>query len=489
MGSVLQHIKAVKLSAYEHTMGTKAIQLRDAEVSAEVAFIVQVLKASLATNWLANFLSLTTITTFTLVSLFAAHGGSGVTTAKVFTVISTISLISDPLLMLGQNFSSLVSACASFMRIQNFLLAAESHDPSNDPTTNLLDDEFDKKNDTQLTSYRQEAFVRLEGASFGVSSSSTTLLHELRCDMRDFGLWTVIGQVGSVSIVQLPVTDKKGKSVLLQSILGELDIMAGSASIQLGRVGFCSQDPWLRNSASIKDNITFVCPYEKEWYDTVLEALALNIDIKTLSSGDATLVSSLSGGQKQRYVRKPMAAVGTLSDCDRVALARAVYGKFDSYILDDVFSALDADTEAAVFSALFAEGGLLHRRPVILATNQVHRLPSADYITVLDKGRAIEQGTYSQLVRTDGIVASMIAKYAAGSGAKALRRRGAAETSNSTSTTEPEREQEVLGDQETEAATQGAVGWQTYKLYLKSMGRLNVIACKYPAPVMLRASD
>lgn len=163
----------------------------------------------------------------------------------------------------------------------------------------------------------------------------------------------------------------------------------------------------------------------------------------------------------------------------RVALARAVYGKFDSYILDDVFSALDADTEARVFSALFAENGLLSKRPVILATNQVHRLSSADYITALDKGRVIQQGTYSQLSRTDGIVASMIAKYAAGAEAKGLRQRdGTQATDMAAPAEEPKANQDSPADQETEVATQGAVGWQTYKLYLRSMGRLNVMACE-----------
>lgn len=201
MGSVLQHIKAIKLSAYERTISAKAVQLRDAEVSAQVTFIVQVLKAALATNWLSNFLSLTTITTFTLVSLFAAHGSGGVTTAKVFTVITTIGLISDPLLMLGQNFSSLVSACASFMRIQSFLLAAESEDPHDDAVADLLDDKLDVKDSTPLASYHRKAVVRLASASFGVSSSDTVLLHEIQSDMQDFGLWMIIGEVGSVSVI------------------------------------------------------------------------------------------------------------------------------------------------------------------------------------------------------------------------------------------------------------------------------------------------
>lgn len=52
------------------------------------------------------------------------------------------------------------------------------------------------------------------------------------------------------------------------------------------------------------------------------------------------------------------------------ALARAVYAKPHRLLLDDVFSALDANTEDAVFRALFdSSAGLLLQTTVIMATN------------------------------------------------------------------------------------------------------------------------
>jgi ABC-type bacteriocin/lantibiotic exporter with double-glycine peptidase domain len=91
----------------------------------------------------------------------------------------------------------------------------------------------------------------------------------------------------------------QGKSVLLQALLGELDLLQGSARCQLGTVGYCAQDPWLLNR-SIRANITFMYPFEPVWYRTVLEALNLDVDLAILTDGDTTLVGNLSGGQKQR---------------------------------------------------------------------------------------------------------------------------------------------------------------------------------------------
>lgn len=81
-----------------------------------------------------------------------------------------------------------------------------------------------------------------------------------------------------------------------------MDLLGGSASVHLGSVGYCSQDPWLRTNSSIKDNITFMHPYDLGWYTTVIKAVGLDVDMRTVAEGDECLVSNLSGGQKQRYV-------------------------------------------------------------------------------------------------------------------------------------------------------------------------------------------
>lgn len=51
------------------------------------------------------------------------------------------------------------------------------------------------------------------------------------------------------------------------------------------------------------------------------------------------------------------------------ALARAVYADAPILLLDDVLSALDGETEKHVFDSLFAPGGLVRDKTVVLATH------------------------------------------------------------------------------------------------------------------------
>lgn len=72
-------------------------------------------------------------------------------------------------------------------------------------------------------------------------------------------------------------------------------------------------------------------------YGMVIKACVLHKDIDSFNHGDLTEIGqkglNLSGGQKQR-----------------VQLARAVYNDADIYLLDDPFSAVDAQTSAILFN-------------------------------------------------------------------------------------------------------------------------------------------
>ena len=65
-----------------------------------------------------------------------------------------------------------------------------------------------------------------------------------------------------------------GKSSLLQCLLGELQPLKGTVSIE-GKVSYASQDAWVF-SATLRENILFGQPYEPAWYNSVIEACALD---------------------------------------------------------------------------------------------------------------------------------------------------------------------------------------------------------------------
>lgn len=102
-----------------------------------------------------------------------------------------------------------------------------------------------------------------------------------------------------------------------------------------GSTGYVAQTSWIENG-TVQDNILFGLPMVREKYNKVLNVCSLEKDLQMMEFGDKTEIGergiNLSGGQKQR-----------------IQLARAVYQECDVYLLDDVFSAVDAHTGSDIF--------------------------------------------------------------------------------------------------------------------------------------------
>jgi ABC-type multidrug transport system fused ATPase/permease subunit len=210
--SVLRHIKAIKLSAYEPRILDIANSMRNDEMNAFVAWVKQVLKVSIMTNWLSHGLALMTVTAFTLVVLFTGGdvgGQGGVTTARIFTVISTIELISTPLLELGQKLGSLLTAWASLKRIEGFLMDGEKGDAEEGRGEVMLLDRPVRGRAAKGAGGADDnarggegARVVLQHATFGVEGK-IDLLHDLNVELDEPGLWMITGRVGCVRFTSL----------------------------------------------------------------------------------------------------------------------------------------------------------------------------------------------------------------------------------------------------------------------------------------------
>lgn len=90
----------------------------------------------------------------------------------------------------------------------------------------------------------------------------------------------------------------------------------------------------------------------------------------------------LSGGQRQR-----------------IAIARAFLKDAPILVLDEATSALDSETEVCIQKS-FDE--LARGRTTLAIAHRLSTLRNMDKIVVLQQGRAVEQGTHSQLLRRRG---------------------------------------------------------------------------------------
>lgn len=204
--------------------------------------------------------------------------------------------------------------------------------------------------------------LEMKSASFAWPGATEPVLREISLSFPE-GLTVVCGEVGA------------GKTALLQALLGELDQLSGEYHRTNEMVGYCGQTPWLQ-SMSIRENILFAAPYEETRFKQVLEACALVPDMLTFKNGDLSMVGEngvgLSGGQKAR-----------------ISLARAVYSKANTLLLDDPLSALDHQTADFIVRRCLT-GPLLRGRTAILVTHRTELcLGLATQAVQMANGRAI----------------------------------------------------------------------------------------------------
>jgi ATP-binding cassette subfamily B protein len=137
---------------------------------------------------------------------------------------------------------------------------------------------------------------------------------------------------------------------------------------------------------SILENIRYGRPTATD--DEVLRAaIAARCDfVESLPEGMATVVGDrgvkLSGGQRQR-----------------IAIARAFLKDAPILLLDEATAALDSESEEAIREAL---GRLMRGRTVIAIAHRLSTLRDFDRVVVLKKGKIIEDGQPSRLMRKDG---------------------------------------------------------------------------------------
>lgn len=150
-------------------------------------------------------------------------------------------------------------------------------------------------------------------------------------------------------------------------------------------VGYMSQEAGLFN-ASVADNIRWGNPdADAAAIEEAARRASAHDFIGALPEGYDTPVGDrgarLSGGERQR-----------------IALARALAGDPCLLVLDEATSALDADTESSVLQAIAPLKG---RVTIVLVAHRLSTCRVADRIIVLEGGRIVETGTWSDLIEQD----------------------------------------------------------------------------------------
>ncbi|KAJ7653017.1 P-loop containing nucleoside triphosphate hydrolase protein [Mycena rosella] len=433
--SVLGQLLPIKLGAYEAALAHKINALRARETQALRHFLNLVSVAGTLSNIGSSASFVVTLAAYVVMLANGWGDLAPLDVSRIFTLFTIVSILGGPLNSIGQQLPGLFASFASLGRIQGFLQLPERAD--SDSAQESVDADLIDVSDDGAKVCFPTAQVSLKGCTFGWDDK-TQVLRDVTLELAPLELHMVVGSVAS------------GKSSLLMSILGETRLVEGVLAVKARKIALASQTPFIY-PGTLRANILLDSPFDAAFYDQVIDACGLRQDIEALPQRDRVKLgdkgATLSGGQRQR-----------------LAIARAVYARADLVLLDDVFSALDGETEAHVFSSLFGPDGMLKGKTTVLVTHGVHHLPSADKVIVMDAGSITHFGSFEDV--RDAGAQFALASTAVDSDAAGKSEGTAKQNATEATVVDEEKEEEEAWSAE-QASRRGA-----YAFYAKCTGVL-----------------
>lgn len=166
------------------------------------------------------------------------------------------------------------------------------------------------------------------------------------------------------------------------------DVTIDSLSRQIGMV---TQETYLFHD-TIRTNLLYArLDATQVEIEDACRAANIHNFISELPDGYDTVVGErgyrLSGGEKQR-----------------LSIARVILKDPRILVLDEATSSLDSESEALIQEALKR---VMRQRTSIVIAHRLSTILAADLILVVDRGRVVEQGNHAELLKREGLYASL----------------------------------------------------------------------------------
>lgn len=291
-----------------------------------------------------------------------------------------IAMLVWPMMAAGECITSLSQGLASMKRIQKIF----------DEQPEIVDEESVQPVE------RLEGNIEISHLTFSYPNheKEAPVLKDVTVSIQKGSTLAIIGRTGS------------GKTTIANLLLRLYNTEEGMISMDgytlkeipleiLRRdIAYVPQDNFLF-SDTIAGNIAFGSEHKtmEDIYDAARKA-CIHDNIMDFPEQYQTMVGergvTISGGQKQRS-----------------SIARALLKDAPILILDDALSAVDTDTEEQILRNLKEDRA---DKTTIMIAHRISTIQNADAILVLDEGRVAEYGTHSELMKLNGIYASIYEK-------------------------------------------------------------------------------
>ncbi|MDV8078176.1 ABC transporter ATP-binding protein [Rhodococcus sp. IEGM 1370] len=258
--------------------------------------------------------------------------------------------------------------------------------------------------DTQPSDPEPAAPVALPDGPLGVRISEVTFGFEPERDVLT-GLNLTISPGETVAVVGHAGSGKTALALLLPRFYrpseGQIALTSDGTSFDIDDL----------DSTSLREAVSLVFDEPFLFSDTIAANIALGrpdataeeIEHAARLAQASTFIDALPEGYDSLVGERGLTLSG--GQRQRIALARALLVEPRILILDDATSAVDAETEAAIFDAL---RGVRTRATLVLAHRR-STLTLADRVAVLDNGRIIDTGTVDELDRRCPLFRALLA--------------------------------------------------------------------------------
>ncbi|EKM53211.1 uncharacterized protein PHACADRAFT_259405 [Phanerochaete carnosa HHB-10118-sp] len=420
---VLQGIRLIKFYAWESFYAHQIGSLRERELKA-------VRGLALARAMLIAVVTIIPILATVLSFITYALSGHDLNIAIIFSSLQFFNIIRTPLVFFPLVIANCADAAVALGRIGSFLTAEELAEPYKiDKSCAFavdVDGDFqwettdkaavaggkfqagkssglggkggatgDKKKPEKKEQGRKKGLFRRKKGGVLPTAAKEGKTKEGKKDEIPFELKDLKLQVPKGSFVAIVGRVGSGKSSLLQALIGEMRKNRGECVFS-SSVAYVPQSAWIMN-ATLKENILFGQPEDKEQLREIIKACCLEHDLEMLPNGEDTEIGekgiNLSGGQKAR-----------------VSLARAAYSEADIVLMDDSLSAVDAYVGKSILENCLLTGPLADKTRV-LVTHALHVLDKTDYIYVMEHGVIAEQGTFQELMHNSVLFSRVMDEY------------------------------------------------------------------------------